>query len=83
MSPFNPKFDVKTKATAIAHYQGPKTPRDPEYDNDIGRLHEFLVREKWKGLLTIGYVGTVECRRLCSPKTSLPPRLNNFLDNLK
>jgi len=57
MTPFNPKFDVKTKATAIAHYQGPKTPRDPEYDNDIGRLHEFLVREKWKGLLTIGYVG--------------------------
>ncbi len=57
MSPFDPKFDVKTKATAIAHYTGPKNPREEGYDNDIEKLHRFLLREQWKGLLTIGYVG--------------------------
>ena len=57
MSPFDPKCDVKLQGRAIAHYRGPKTPKDPEYDNHIGRLHEYLLRNHWQGHLEINYTG--------------------------
>ena len=48
---FDPKFDVKMEAQAIARYVGPKD------DSSLGKLVAYFRREKWRGALVINFPG--------------------------
>lgn len=49
--PFDPKFDVKMEAHAVARYVGPKD------DASLAQLLAFFRSERWRGALVINYPG--------------------------